>query len=851
MRRPLLLRIAAVLTLCAAPLPAQQLDLDRLFEDRNLGPVGQLLATGEYELGARICEAAIARGLKAPEWRLMRVQALMALGRETEARDEVQLAVKTFPGHLGLLMLQHDNARRIGRADLAAQALEAVNQAARTQAAKERSAADWVALGQAALALGADAQKVIRQYFQVAQRQDPKLESAYLAEGHLALAKDDAARAAEVFRAGLKAHGETADLRAGLARAFAGGDRAKQAENLARALELNPNHAEAWLMQAELRIGAEKFLEAEAAIQKVLDLRANCPEAWALRAAVARLSSARADAAETARRRGLERWAQNPEVDHIIGRVLSRAYRFAEGAACQRQALSLDPDHLPARVQLCHDLLRLGEEEDAWKLAAEIRERDGYNIQAHNLGRLEQEMRGYVTQSFDDFILKMPKRDWPIYGERALALLREARAVLAPKYGLQLQRPVLVEFFGAQQDFAIRTFGSLGGQGLLGVCFGTVITLNSPGSLAHGRNNWESTLWHEFCHVVTLSLTRNRMPRWLSEGISVHEEGLRQPAWGMRMNSAFRRMIQEDPEVVTPVGQLSAAFLNPKSEEHLMFAYYQSSQVVAYLLERFGPEAFRRVLADLAGGRRINDALAAHTEDLASLEKDFDRHFRTQVVATFGAGADWRQPAAEEVNPLDAASFAAFLKERPDNLWARRRQAAALREQENWPELLSAAEHLIRLVPEETGDGSGYALKAEALRKLGRPHEETAVLRQIAERDASAMAVFLRLIEADTAAGNWTELAANARRASALNPFLRSPQQALAETAEAQQQPAEAIQAWRRVLQLDAASAAPTHYRLAKLLRPTDPALAKRHLLDCLALAPRFRDGLLLLQAWE
>jgi hypothetical protein len=68
-----------------------------------------------------------------------------------------------------------------------------------------------------------------------------------------------------------------------------------------------------------------------------------------------------------------------------------------------------------------------------------------------------------------------------------------------------LKRPVLVEFFGAQQDFAIRTFGALGGQGMLGVCFGTVVTMNSPGSLAHGRNNWESTLWHEFCHVITLS----------------------------------------------------------------------------------------------------------------------------------------------------------------------------------------------------------------------------------------------------------------------------------------------------------------------------------------------------------
>ena len=102
-----------------SPLKGQDLDLDRLFEDRNLGPVTELLKKGDYDLVARICEAAIQRGMKAPEWRLLRLQALHLMGREMEVRDEVQLAVKIFPDHLGLLMLQHGNACRLGRNDLA------------------------------------------------------------------------------------------------------------------------------------------------------------------------------------------------------------------------------------------------------------------------------------------------------------------------------------------------------------------------------------------------------------------------------------------------------------------------------------------------------------------------------------------------------------------------------------------------------------------------------------------------------------------------------------------------------------------------------------------------------------
>ena len=74
--------------------------------------------------------------------------------------------------------------------------------------------------------------------------------------------------------------------------------------------------------------------------------------------------------------------------------------------------------------------------------------------------------------------------------------------------------PVTVEIFPQQQDFAIRTFGLPGGEGFLGVCFGRVITANSPASQGDSPSNLDSVLWHEFCHVVTLEKTSNRMPRW-------------------------------------------------------------------------------------------------------------------------------------------------------------------------------------------------------------------------------------------------------------------------------------------------------------------------------------------------
>ena len=837
--------LLAILCLASTCL-AQQLDVEKMFEERNLGPVADLLAKGDYELVARIGEAAAERGLKAAEWRIMRFRALAELGQVESALAESTEALKTYPENLELLMLRHDLAAQQGLDEVKKDSLTRLNAAAKAKAPKDRTALDLVSLGRAALVLGADAQKVIAQYFKAAQTKDAKLEVAYLAEGHLAFEKDDAKRAAGVFRAGLKAHGDTANLRFGLAKAFSTSDREKAVENLVKVLELNPHHKAAHLLRAELLIGGEKFVEAEKAIQLVLDKDEQHPEAWALRAVVAHLFHADAKKVAEARSEALKRWSKNPAVDHLIGRCLSRAYRFAESSAHQRQALEFDAKYLPAKVQLCHDLLRLGEEEEAWNLAAAIREEDGYNIQAHNLGLLEKEMGGYVTKYYPDFILKMPKRDWPIYGERALSLLREAKAVLAPKYGLDLKRPVLVEFFGAQSDFAIRTFGALGGQGMLGVCFGTVVTMNSPGSLANGRNNWESTLWHEFCHVITLSVTKNRMPRWLSEGISVHEERQRDPSWGMPMDATFREMTL-DEEKLTPFSQLSGAFMNAKSQDDIFFAYYESSQAVEYLLDTYGKEKFQGILRDLAAGKRINDAIAANCEEVDAIEKRFTT-FMTGKAKAFGALADWNEPKPEELNPFDDSSFSEFLKTHPTSLWALHRHAEDAIKAKNWLEVLETGKKIASLVPEDFSAEGGHALQVMALREMKREDEEITVLRRLAAGSSSAQSAFLRLIELDVPKQRWNEVLTNARRVTALNPFLVTAQKALAEANAALNQPAESIQAWERVLVLDPGSEAQTHFKLARLLKPTDAKQARRHLLDSLSLAPRNREGLELLQ---
>ena len=109
-----------------------------------------------------------------------------------------------------------------------------------------------------------------------------------------------------------------------------------------------------------------------------------------------------------------------------------------------------------------------------------------------------------------------------------LDLLNQASSRLEARYEVDLERPVIVQMFRDHDAFMVRSTGLPGNASHLGICFGRLITMDSPRARPTGTVNWQQVLWHEFVHVVTLQKTRNRMPRWLSEGVSVYEETRRE-----------------------------------------------------------------------------------------------------------------------------------------------------------------------------------------------------------------------------------------------------------------------------------------------------------------------------------
>lgn len=798
----------------------------------------KLLRTGQYDACAQYVGEALEAGAIGEAWWHLKVKAEAARGHYADAFETLAAAQGRYRSSIPLQLLAYEVHRRGGQATESAVALGAIETLIRNGVPRAPLPEVRIALGRYFLLRGADARQVLDEFYNAALKQDPNHIDAYYALAELALAKQDYALMAETLYKAPETAAEDPRYHYLLARAFAESDWAETSTALDAALAINPNHVDSLLLQVDRLINREEYEEADTLIDQVLTVDALEPRAWAYRAVIAHLR-ADPEGEFTAHEKALERWPSNPEVDHQIGRKLSQDYRFAEGSEYQRKSLAMYPDYLPAKVQLCQDLLRLGEEDEGWALAEEIFTKDAYNVVAYNLVTLRDNLSKYATVEGEGFVIRMDPLEAELYGERALALLQEAREVLCAKYDVQIPGVIIVEIFPRQQDFAVRTFGLPGAEGFLGVCFGRVITANSPASQGETPSSWEAVLWHEFCHTVTLHKTHNKMPRWLSEGISVYEEEQKSHAWGDWLKPAYREMaLGED---LTPLSDLSSAFLSPKSAAHIRFAYYESALAVEFLVTRFGFDALKEVLDDLGAGLPINEALVRRTAPLEVLDQEFADFARVRAKSV-APEATWEElefeaePGVEELR--------AWLEKHPKHFPAHQLLATQLILAEQWEEAETVLNDMRALYPEFVASGNAYELLAVVYRNTDRADEERAILEELAALHSDMTPAFTRLIELAEAEEDWSAMARNARRLLGVNPLIPAPHRALAKAAEMTGEPQEALAAYSALLKLGDPDIVTIHYRRALLLRGAGQLTeARREVLMALEEAPRFLEA--------
>jgi len=533
----------------------------------------------------------------------------------------------------------------------------------------------------------------------LADPEDPAIQTLW---GELFAEKYDQLEASRSFNAALTIDEDWAPARLGMAGALADTDPPTARAEATRALEIDPDYVEAYLFLAQRDLDDRNHAAARGSLNRALEINDQSLEARSLVAAVAYVEG-RLDDFETAVEQVL---AINPvygEVYRVAGNLAGRNYRFDEAVTLVRRALEIDPDNTRGHAELGMHLLRTGDEPGARVALERSFAEDPFDVITFNLLSMLDSLDEFETFEQGDLIVRFDRDEAAVLSPYVLPLAQQAFDELSARYGFQAEGPILVEVFPRHDDFAVRNLGLPGMIGALGACFGKVVTLDSPRARSPGEFNWAATLWHEMAHVVTLQMSNQRVPRWLTEGLSTFEEKRARPDWARDQDLEFAADLNEGN--VLSLRDLNGGFSRP---ETISMAYFQASVLVEHIVDEYGESTIHELLRAYGDGLETEAALERVGLDFETLQASFD----AAVGIRFGAlrramtAPDERTPASGPGEGLDA--LRGLIEEYPNSFPVRMALGRALLAAGDNDAAKAAFETAVTMAPMATGRSSAH-----------------------------------------------------------------------------------------------------------------------------------------------
>jgi cellulose synthase operon protein C len=495
--------------------------------------------------------------------------------------------------------------------------------------------------------------------------------------------------------------------------------------------------------------------------------------------------------------------------------IIRRRYRDAD--VWLRRAVQVQPDSASAHRELGLNLMRLGNMADARPHLVTAYENDPFSTTTVNSLRLLDSL-----EQFEVIQVAQPAMRLQLHRSEAAALrpyveqlAAESIATFSRRYGYTPTEPVTIEIYPDHDDFAVRIAG-LPGIGLLGVTFGSVLAMDSPSGRQSGDFHWGSTLWHEMAHVFTLSVTRNRVSRWLSEGLSVLEEWTTGPTPGVAVSPPVLDAFAAGK--LLPIAKLDEGFLRPSYEDQVQVSYQQAGLACLFAEQRFGFPKLAEFLRAFTDDTTTSEAIRA----VFKLEPEqFDREFNAWMKQRF---------APYLADPKRWAELMA--------------RSHRLLEARNWAGAREAATAAIQMLPEYAESGSAYEVLANAERESGNSAAAIAALLQWRKAGGWDPATTRELGAMLSVAGRKEEAAQVLSSVNYADPLAPDGHDQLGNLLLANNKGKEALREYQVLLALQPLDTAAANYGLARAYRETGDAVnARRHLLESLDTAPNYRPA--------
>ena len=784
------------------------------------GLVRSLMAVGKYDEAETAVRRATATAQGKELWTTLG-HALHARGKNAEAQQAYTLALNvhasdTLTALVDLAMLDYERGAR----DLAMKAFDHFIDVYNGSGGASLSAADLTAVAIACRYLGAGDPQLFKDALKAFDRaiqegaDTPEGDDARVALGEMFLEKYNSGDAQSTFDEVLRENPNDARALLGAAkrRIFDGEPGADSLVN--RALKVNPNYPAAHVVAAELHLDLEEYAAAEREVDRALQVNPALSEALAVKAAVRYLAG---DAAgfDAAKRRALAVNPKDTELYNTLAELAARVRQYREAAEFARQGLALDAKSWRGYGLLGMNELRLGQIAAGRGDLETSFKGDPYNVWIKNTLDLLDTFKNYDEVKHGNFVFMVEKDESALLVPYLEDLADSAYRRFSTTYRYAPPPPIRIEVYRSHADFSVRTVG-LAGIGALGVSFGTTLAFDSPAAKDAGPFNWGSTVWHELAHTFTLGSTDHRIPRWLSEGLSVYEEHRARPGWGFDATVSFLDAYRKGKLV--PVSRMNDGFMHPAFPQQVMFSYYQASLVCDLIARDYGEGAIVRMLQAYKAGETTDQVFKSVLKtDLAAFDKKFDAYLRERF-ATPLAGLD------EYVDRMVAARRA---------IEAGQLDAA-----------IAPLQRAKALFPHYGGDDGALWQLAQIYIKRGDTQKAAAELRELVASNESNYPAYVALADALQKLGDVKGAATALASAVYINPFEMPVHQRLAELAKAAGDVQTVVRERRAVVALGPVDRPEALYQLAVAYREAGDSAAARHtVLRALEDAPNFEKA--------
>ena len=647
--------------------------------------------------------------------------------------------------------------------------------------------------------------KEANEVFKALEIKEPKNPDYKVRWGRMMMDHAQPSDAADLFGEALEIKKDHAGALLGLALLAADGFESRAGDLARKALESDPKLTEAQELLARLALEDNDNPKATEEAKKALAMNANAVQGKAILATIDLLADKKDSPWDPHTGKGYE----------TIARFFVLNRRYEEGIQYYRKAIALDPQLYSARSQLGVNLMRLGQNEEAYKQLELCFNNEYQDAATRNSLTLMDSYKNFVTFTTPRTILKLHKKEAELLHPYIESEMERAISTYEKKYKLKLDKPVQVEVYPDHEDFAVRTLG-MPGLGALGVTFGYSIAMDSPSGRKPGTFHWASTLWHEMSHVFTLTATGHRVPRWFTEGMAVHEETAISPDWGDRLGPDVILAIKN--KKLLPVAELDRGFVHPTAPQQVIISYFQAGRICDYINEKWGWDTLLAMLHDFGAGE---DTVTVVRKELKIEPEEFDKRFLAYVEAdtknTVEHFDEWKKTLKSLVEMTATKDWDTVIK-----------QGTAIRD----------------MYPDYVEEHSVYEALAEAYLATGNKAGAIAELlryEKIGGRDPESLKLLAKTLEE---AGRTAEAADALNRLNFIYPMDGTAHRSLGGLWLVQGNVAGAIREYQAVLARNPQDPAQAHYDLAKAYQANKQIeQAKEELLAALEVAPGFRPA--------